>query len=112
VEKSKRALYIEEREGKEIIEDDIGFVEYLHNPTKGELYITDMYILPEYRGWKLATKYHDEIVRIGKDRQCGYIMASFDTETKGWQHTLNMLESHDFKKELIIDTLVVYRKDL
>ena len=110
--RSKRALYIAEREGKQTIENDKGFIEFLYTPERREVYITDMYILPEFRQMRNGRELYDKVEMEARERNCEYIIASYDTDTKGWEITKNALRNVGFTSYTIQENFITLRKDL
>lgn len=109
---SNYALYIFEREGKEIIEDNEGFATYLHTPSRREIYIVDVFVKKEFRGVGKARDYFNKIINIAKERNCDYILTSVDTYTNDWQFSLMLLETDGYKQIANKDTTIFLRKDL
>jgi len=58
--------YLKEEEGKEIIDlDGKGFFSYTLNFETKEMFVPDVYILPEHRGTEVKRRIVDEIDRVG-----------------------------------------------
>lgn len=109
---SKRALYIKEREGKETIETECGFIEFLYTPQRKEMYITDMYILESYRKLGKGERLYYKVEEEARERNCDYIIASYDVNTKGWQITRDALVKRGFTSYVMQDNFITLRKDL
>lgn len=84
--KSNHALYIEEREGKNIIEDEYGFATYFF-PEKHIVYIEDVFVRKEHRRKGIAFKYADEIVKKAKAVGCKFLLGSIDPKAKGAEYS-------------------------
>lgn len=89
------AQYIKERENKEIIENDYGFVTY-YFLTNGDCYIEDVYIVPEKRRSNLASEYGKQIEIIAKERGSKKIIGSVDQNANNKTESLKFLLSYGF----------------
>ncbi len=63
---SNFASYKKEREGVETVEDQHGFATYKF--VEDGVYIEDLYVVPEKRESKLASKYADKVVAIAREK--------------------------------------------
>ena len=111
---SKRALYIAEREGKETYEDEKGFVEFLYEPREETMWITDMYVLPEFRDNKIARFYYNKVEERAKEIECPTLSAGIDKRTIGWKKIKSILEYDGFKKYVYLENnnYIVYKKEI
>lgn len=79
--------YIKEREGLELIYTDKGFCSYEKN---GEcLFVSDIYIKPEYRKENVAKDMINQIVE--KHSDCKYLMGAYSTKAKNWKESMRFI---------------------
>ena len=110
--KSNYGLYIEEREGIDILEDGKGFATFKHITERKELYISDVFIRKEYRKENRAAGYFDELTEMAKELECEYLLTHVDPETNGWELSQRALTGYGFRETVTVDSLVFFRKDL
>ena len=81
--KSLFAEYIKERCGKEIFETDKGFITFY--AVDGGMYIEDLFIKPEFRQSREASKLADAVAMVAKERGFkklfGSVMPSANSST-------------------------------
>jgi GNAT superfamily N-acetyltransferase len=87
--------YIKERLNKEILETDYGFVTYSFTPDG--IYAEDLYILPKFRKSKLAADFHEQLVKIAKDKGLKYIYTSILIGTPSCDKNLSLLMKNGAK---------------
>jgi GNAT superfamily N-acetyltransferase len=104
------ADYVKEREGKFIIEDNLGFAVYT---ISGEVcYIVDIYVVPDQRKNGLASSYADLIVEAAKEAGCTKLLGSVDPTTNGATASLKVLLAYGFSLSCIDDNLIYFVKDI
>lgn len=108
--KSLYAKYIQEREGKEIIESGIGFMSF---KIQGEeCYIADVYIEPEFRKSGIATELCDKIAKVAKERGCKYLSGTVTPSLKGATVSLISQLNYGFKLHSCVDDFIILKKEL
>lgn len=112
--KSLYGQYVEEREGKGIVEDQYGFATYLHTPSRKEMYVVDVFVVREARKLGKAKEYFDQIEKLAYSLNCDYMLTSVDTETNGFEISIKGLLNNNyvFHGELPNSTFLFFRKDL
>lgn len=60
--------YIKERNNKEIVENEKGFMTYYF--IGDACYIEDVYVLPEYRRTKQCVEFGEQVEKIAKEKGC------------------------------------------
>jgi GNAT superfamily N-acetyltransferase len=104
------ADYIREREGKEIIETDEGFVTY---EISGEsLYLVDMYVRPELRKTGVAKAFAEEITRIAKKQGCKRLLTTVATNAAGVTISLKVILSYGFEFMQVAPGLLWFKKEI
>jgi GNAT superfamily N-acetyltransferase len=69
--KSLFGQYIEEKEHREIIENDYGFIVY--KIEKDECHISELFVSKEHRRSKVGTELADKVQSIAKEAGCKYL---------------------------------------
>ena len=108
---SNYALYIKEREGRDIIEDERGFLTYSFHDKGQTCYIVDVYVRPEYRGQHVATEWANQVATLAKLSGATQLLGSVDPKTSGADRNRQVLEAygmHFLKK----DRIEYYLKEL
>lgn len=105
------AQYIEEREGKHILESEYGFATYqfLDN---GRCYIEDIYVVPDYRKSYAASNMANAITAIAKDKGCKTLIGSVVPSAKGSTASLKVLLAYGFKLESCQNNFIVMSKEI
>lgn len=91
------ANYIKEREDKEIIENDCGFITYKIFRDQKECMICDLYVLPEYRKNKIASEMANTVSNIAKNNDCNCLTAQVDTLALNCTDSLKVILAYGFK---------------
>ena len=106
--------YIKERIGREIIEDDKGFVTYCfpaeHN--NEVVYLVDMYVVPEARGDNYCSVYADKIAEIGKDNGCCMMMTSLSIDANNWKISEKVITHYGFIESKKSGSMIYYVKEI
>jgi len=89
------AEYIKEREGLSLIEKDYGFCTYV--VVNDYIYIVDIYIKKDKRNKRLAEDLTNEVIELGRELDCKYVMGSFCLDTKNWKVGKAFVKSQGFK---------------
>jgi predicted GNAT family acetyltransferase len=84
------AQYLKEREDKEILENEFGFVTYKFlNAT--ECYIHDIFVIPEMRESGLAMQMKQDVIDIAKSKGCQTLIGSVCTSDSSASRNLKIL---------------------
>jgi GNAT superfamily N-acetyltransferase len=103
--------YIQEREGKSILESDKGFVTY--NITKdGECFIQDMFIIPEARHSGHGTKLLQQVESIACEQGSKYLSAGICPLANNATDSLQAALSYGFKLYSAKQDYVILKKDI
>lgn len=105
------AMYIKERENKEIIESDKGFVTYKFFDN-GECYIQDIYVIPSERKTGLSTKMTDEVAQIAKEKGCNALLGSICIDDKAASKNMQIWLNYGFKIHKNMGPMIYLRKDI
>lgn len=105
------ARYIEEREGKHIVESDKGFATYSFHPDE-TCYITDIYVLPDFRQDGVASELANKIVEVAKEKGCKTLVGSVCPRAKGSTTSLKVLLGYGFDLWYSTGEMIFFRKDI
>ena len=89
------AAYIKERENKEIIFNELGFLTY--KITEKECFLADMFIQKESRGSHAVSWFISQLEAKAKQAGCDQITATIDLRDQGANRTLRASQKLDFK---------------
>lgn len=92
--KSNFARYKEEREGKEVLENEHGFATFLFEDDY--VYVEDVYIIPESRQKGEASSFIYQIEDLAKDRDVFKVMVTVDVRTNGANQSILAILHHGF----------------
>jgi GNAT superfamily N-acetyltransferase len=106
------AEYIKEREGKHIIENEHGFMTYVKIPSSHEVYIEDVYIVPEKRKEGLGRTFLERVEQQAKAEGYKYVTGSVKPSAKGSTASLQALLSVGFKLLSSKDDAIFFVKEL
>ncbi len=103
-------MFIEEREGKNIIESERGFATYSF--TEDAVYMEDIYIHPEHRRSGETFKMAEEIGKIAKSKGKKKMLGSVVPTAKGSSLSLKLLLDHGFKLDSSTNNFILVSRDL
>ena len=108
--KSNFAKYIKERENKEVIEDEYGFATYLYE--NDYVYIEDIYVIPEKRKDKIASKYADAIALEAKELGYNKMLGSVVPSSPNSTISLKVLLGYGFKLLSSQENMIYFIKEI
>jgi ribosomal protein S18 acetylase RimI-like enzyme len=105
------ADYISERTNDSIIEIPQGFATYrlLNEKT---CYIIDIYVIPEARQSKIASKLADEITSLAKAKGCTELIGTVVPSAKNSDTSIKVLQGYGMKLDSAQNDLIVFRKQI
>lgn len=106
---SHYGLYIKEREGKSILENEHGFFTY---KIQGEeCYIEDIFIKKESRRKNIGTEMADEIYKIAKASGCKFLTGSCIPSTNGATESMKAMLAYGFQiHSCTTDRIVLFKE--
>jgi hypothetical protein len=105
------AMYIKEREGKEIVESENGFATYQIFPT-GECYIQDIFVVPEMRKSGLTAIMQSKIADIAKTKGCHTLLGSVCMNTPDANRNLKILLNDGWMVHNMVSDMIYLNKKL
>lgn len=102
--------YIKELRGDHCLEDEHGFATYRY--VDNFCYIVDIYVVPEKRKDKIASKYADKIAEIAKAKGCTHIYGSVDVTQKDPTRSLKVLLYYGFEYAFTEGNGIYFKKGL
>lgn len=104
------AEYLKEREGKEVVENDNGFLSY--RIFNDYVYIVDIYVVPEKRKTGLAKFWADQVCEIAKAKGAKTLVGSVDVRANGATESLKVLLAYGMRVDSIDGQMIYFKKDL
>jgi ribosomal protein S18 acetylase RimI-like enzyme len=105
------ADYLKERTDDQIVETDYGFATYRFLDEK-QVYIVDIYIVPEKRRHYLASAIADIIVERAKAKGCVEVFGSVVPSAKNSDVSMKALLGYGMKPIAIKEAMVIFKKDI
>jgi GNAT superfamily N-acetyltransferase len=105
------AKYLIERTHDHIIETDQGFATYRYL-NRDQVYIIDIYVLPEFRKMGTASKFADKICEIAKTAGCTELIGSVITTCKGALDSIAVLQAYGMKIDTANNNTIIFRKGI
>lgn len=103
--------YIAEREGKFILEDEMGFATYLVN--KDEVYIVDIYVKREHRKSGHAKRLADQVCKKCKEEHgVKRVLGSVDIRVKTATESMKVLLAYGMRVHGLQGTLLYFQKEI
>lgn len=102
--------YVKEREGKQILESEKGFMTYKIQGQ--ECYIADVYIRPEYRMSGVASEFANKIQKIAKNQGCKFLTGSVTPSLKGATESIIAQLKFGFKLHSSHEDFIILKKEI
>lgn len=103
--------YLEEKmPNRRVIFNEHGFI--IYNLVKTECYIEELYVVPEFRQQKIATKLADEVAAIAKEAGCYYLSAQVPVENLDSAQSLRVQLAYGFKLHSANDNVIILTKEI
>lgn len=106
----KYAKYLKERDNAILVEKDEGF--YVYSINGSIIYISEIYILPEYRKGLRLYRWCMEAINIGVAEGCTHVVGSVDTSTNNWQVSEKLMLKYGFTCYRVDGSLKYYSKSI
>ena len=106
----KLFLYMKEREGLDVIENEFGFCAYIISGD--ECYIKELFIYQDFRHLKKASGLADRVAEIAKTKGCKFLTGTVCPRANNSTESLLVLLGYGMK---LIDSnvnLIIFKKDL
>lgn len=110
--RSLYAQYLNEREGKQIVEDERGFAVYSFLPELNSVYIEDIFVLPEFRNQNIASEYADNIAAEAKSKGFLTLIGTVRPSANGATTSLKVLLAYGFEVSSSEHDAIYFRKTL
>lgn len=102
--------YIQEREGKSIVENECGFATY--KIFGDECYIVDIFIKKEHRRSSQASSLADHISAMAKEAGCKYLTGTCVPSTSGATESMKAMFGYGFKLHACVEDKIILIKEL
>jgi ribosomal protein S18 acetylase RimI-like enzyme len=108
--RSLYAQYLSEREGREIVETPLGFATYhIQGP---DVYIVDIYVIPECRTKGIAAEMADEIAKRARAKGCTTMFGTVVPSVAGSTASLKVLLAYGFSLASSTNDFIVMKKGI
>lgn len=107
--------YMQEREGKLVLEEDHGFAVYSFlTDTKGDkaVYLQDIFVTKAFRQSGLATQMADKVAVLAKEAGCIKMYGTVSPNAKGCTDSLKVLLAYGFQLSNTTNELIAMVKDI
>lgn len=104
------ADYKKEREGKHVIENEVGF--FIYSISNTDLYIEDIFISKEYRRSGAASALADMAYEIGKKKGCKRLLGTIVPHTNGSSDSMIFQLKYGMKLLSCSDNLIWLYKEI
>lgn len=104
------AKYIKEREQLEIVENEFGFATY--KIFGEEVYIQDIYVVPEMRKTGMAKTIADQICFYAKEKGAKKVFGSVDPNANGATESIKILIAYGMTVHSVNGPLIYFSKDI
>ena len=107
--------YLTERTNDEIIETGGGFATFrfiTNEHGDKDVYIIDIFVVPEHRRKGLAAALADQVVACAKERGCKRVIGTVVPSTKGSTASINVLIGYGMTLHSAANDLIVFFKDI
>ncbi len=105
------ARYLDERTDDKIIENEFGFITY-RKMNSIQMYIVDLYILPEMRCKGLASKLADQVEVIAKGLGCTEIIGTVNPSCYGAKESILTLIAYGMDVYSSTDNIIYFKKGI
>lgn len=102
--------YIMEREGKQIIESDAGFMTF--KIFGDECYIEDMYVRKDARRLGVASDMAKEIEKKAREAGCKFVTGTCVPSTNGATESMKGMFSYGFRIHSCVEDKIILIKEL
>ena len=107
---SLHAQYIQEREGKHILEEENGFATYSF--LKDGVYIEDIFVSPDHRHSHLAASIADRIANIAKEKGFNRMYGSVVPSANHSTSSLKVLIAYGMQLDSATNNFILMKKDI
>ncbi len=104
------AAYIKEREDRECIESEDGFISFKYFGS--ECYIQELYVVPEKRKSSIASCMADQVTELAKEKGCKILSGSVCPSAKGSTDSVKVLLAYGFKIMKSESDLIWFAKEI
>lgn len=111
---NKYAKYIKELKNFEMYEDEDGFVLYGYMDSGADkyCYIEDIYVVPEKRKSKIASRYADKVTNIAKEKGYKKLLGSIVPSLPDSHYRMLVLLGYGFKLHSAQDDFIYFCKEI
>lgn len=106
--------YVRERLGDEILEFAYGFATFRFIEQDGVpcVYIVDIYVKPEFRKSKVASEMADQIVLMGKNKECKMLLGTVSPRARNATDSLKVLLGYGMVLHSCSSEVIIFKKEI
>lgn len=101
---------IKEREGRDVIEESWGFIEYLIRPPNVEIH--DLYVQPEFRGQGKGQELANRVATLGREQGCTALWSNVYVDSLNASETLRLNLTYGLKVRSADGGRIILAKEL
>lgn len=107
------AQYLTERTEDHILEDKFGFATYRFL-NENQVYIIDLYVVPNFRNRNIAANYADQICKIAKETHpcMNTLIGTVNPSAKGATESVKVLLAYGMVVDSSSNNVIVFRKEI
>jgi len=105
------ARYLDERTDDKIIETLRGFASYRRLPNN-QMYIVDIYVLPEYRNTGVAASLANMICEKAKEVGCTELIGTVNPSCKKATESIMVLIAYGMKVSASTENCIIFKKEI
>ncbi len=105
------AQYVNERTNDSIVESPEGFITYRYLGAD-QVYIVDLFVLPEFRKQGIARKLADMVCKEAKDKGCKELLGTVNPSCKGSNESILTLLAYGMSVNSSSNNVIVFKKGL
>jgi hypothetical protein len=104
--------YIREREGKLIVESEVGFATYMFWPDQKACYIEDIFVLPEFRRSHQASLFADQIAIEAKNAGMQWLVGSVKATLPSSTASVKVLLGYGMQVDSAENGVIWFKKEI
>lgn len=106
------ADYLREKTNDLVLETDKGFAVYRYLDEGKTVYIVDIYVSPDFRGYKCASNIADIIVEKAKEKGCTKLLGSVVPSSKNSTTSLKVLLGYEMTLDSSTQDFILFKKEI
>ena len=110
---SPYAKYMKEAFGREVIEDESGFISFYALPEAPQVcYMVDVYVEPEFRGKRESEALQEKVIAKAREMGCTKAMGSVNVKLSTPEKSMSIFLKYGYKLSHLNGDLIFFFKDI